>query len=195
MAGEHQPVPDSTTLVRLLADRDRRLVVAGLVLGASEPGDIAAQVGLGLREVMSSLDRLVAGGLVERLSIPGEGERFHLLEEAFQLAARSEAAAAAGQDRPSRFADHPADVRHILERALPAGRLAALPTKHAKRLVVLDHIAQRFEPGVHYTEHQVNAALRPLNEDVATLRRWLVDTGMLDRADGTYWRSGGSVEA
>ena len=59
---------------------------------------------------------------------------------------------------------------------------------------MLDELVQRFEPGEKYTERQVNALLSNADIDVATLRRHLVDYGMLDRADGSYWRSGGSVD-
>ncbi len=39
----------------------------------------------------------------------------------------------------------------------------------------------------------MNAILRSFDDDVATLRRYLVDEGFLDRSDGFYWRSGGTV--
>ena len=32
------------------------------------------------------------------------------------------------------------------------------------------------------------------NSDYAALRRYLVDEGMLSRADGVYWRTGGRYE-
>ncbi len=76
----------------------------------------------------------------------------------------------------------------------PAGRLAAVPARRGKRLVVLDHLAQRFELGRRYPEVEVNDLLRPAHPDVAALRRYLVDEGFLDRAEGFYWRSGGTVE-
>ena len=74
------------------------------------------------------------------------------------------------------------------------GRLITLPAKRSKRLVVLDHVAQRFEPGERYPEAEVNQRLRSVHEDVAMLRRYLVDEGVLDRAGGIYWRIGGSVD-
>ena len=74
------------------------------------------------------------------------------------------------------------------------GRLSSIPSKHSKRLVVLDHLAQRFEPGVHYPETEVNAILRSAHDDVAALRRYLVEEGFLDREGGVYWRCGGTVE-
>jgi hypothetical protein len=73
------------------------------------------------------------------------------------------------------------------------GSLTAIPTKIRKRLVVLDHLAQHFEPGRRYDETDVNNTLRRYHPDVAALRRYLVEEGFLDRADGRYWRSGGTV--
>jgi hypothetical protein len=75
----------------------------------------------------------------------------------------------------------------------PDGSLTAIPTKMRTRLVVLDLLAQEFEPGERYDETQVNNALCAYHHDVAALRRYLVDEGFLDRADGLYWRSGGTV--
>jgi hypothetical protein len=75
----------------------------------------------------------------------------------------------------------------------PDGSLTAIPTRLRKRLVVLDLMAQHFEPGLKYSETQVNDVVRPFHPDVAALRRYLVEEGFLDRADGRYWRSGGTV--
>ncbi|MBC9822967.1 DUF2087 domain-containing protein [Terrabacter sp. MAHUQ-38] len=75
----------------------------------------------------------------------------------------------------------------------PDGTLTSIPTKIRKRLVVLDRLSQEFEPGEKYDESQVNNRLRAFHPDVAALRRYLVEEGFLDRADGLYWRSGGTV--
>lgn len=73
--------------------------------------------------------------------------------------------------------------------------LTAMPRPGRKRRIVLEHIAQLFEPGRRYDEVDVNLALRRVwPRDVAALRRYLVDERLLDRADGKYWRIGGPVE-
>ena len=82
----------------------------------------------------------------------------------------------------------------MLRTFLRGGRLVSIPTQHAKKLVVLDRLAQEFDIGVRYSERQVNAILRRFHDDVAALRRYLVDEGFLDRAAGEYWRTGGTVE-
>lgn len=74
------------------------------------------------------------------------------------------------------------------------GRLHTIPTKHAKLLVVLDHLAQRFEPGRTYPEKAVNEVLRAFHPDFAALRRYLVENQFLSRDGGVYWRSGGTFD-
>ncbi|RNM16420.1 DUF2087 domain-containing protein [Nocardioides pocheonensis] len=41
-----------------------------------------------------------------------------------------------------------------------------MPTRRAKRLLVLDEVAQLFELGRTYSEHEVNASLAPIHPDV-----------------------------
>ncbi len=74
------------------------------------------------------------------------------------------------------------------------GRLHTIPSKHAKLLVVLDHLAQSFEPGRTYPEPEVKETLTRFHPDHAALRRYLVENGFLAREDGVYWRSGGTVD-
>ena len=68
-----------------------------------------------------------------------------------------------------------------------------MPAKQSRQLALYDLIAQRFIPGVRYTELEVNRELMQLYDDYVTLRRGLIDFGLMDRADGQYWRSGGTV--
>lgn len=74
------------------------------------------------------------------------------------------------------------------------GRLASIPTKLSKRLVVLDLIAQDFEIGLTYPESEVNVILQRRHADHAALRRYLVENEFLERRDGQYWRAGGTVD-
>ena len=82
----------------------------------------------------------------------------------------------------------------MLRSFVRGGRLTAIPTQHSKRLVVLDRLAQEFEPGQHYTERQVNSILRRWHDDTAALRRHLVDDGFMARDHGEDWRAGGSID-
>jgi hypothetical protein len=74
------------------------------------------------------------------------------------------------------------------------GRLTAIPSKHSKLLVVLDHLSQSFEPGRTYPEAEVNDILGRVHPDFAALRRYLVENGFMTREDNRYWRSGGTFD-
>jgi hypothetical protein len=177
-------VPDARRLVGLLAEPDRRRVAAAMILGEVTLDGIARAARLDRRAVVDALDRLVAGGLVE----PGEPGVFVLLEETFKRAART-AAPPTGTAHP----DAPTDERRVLDTSFRDGRLVQLPARRSRRLIVLNRLAQRFEPGRRYRERDVNAVLRDVHDDTAALRRYLVDEGFLDRSGGEYWRSGGTV--
>ena len=76
----------------------------------------------------------------------------------------------------------------------PSGRLRSMPRPGRKRQIVLEHVVTVFEPGARYPEVEVNAILRAFHDDVAALRRYLVEAELLERADGIYWRIGGAVD-
>jgi hypothetical protein len=81
--------------------------------------------------------------------------------------------------------------RKVLKTYLDAdGRLKDFPTQQKKTEVILRHVVQAFEPGVRYTEKQVNEMLKRFNEDYARLRRYLVDFKLMSRqGGGEYWRN------
>jgi hypothetical protein len=141
--------------------------------------------GLETRPALRALQRLVDAGLVVR----DDDGTVRLLGDAFALAARVEAER---EPRPDEHRDEPADAARVLRAFVRDGRLVSIPTVHTKRLVVLDWLSQRFEPGRRYSEQMVNLLLGEVHADTAALRRYLVDDDFLARAGGMYWRAGGS---
>lgn len=92
-----------------------------------------------------------------------------------------------------RYATTEAEAEAILRGAFSSMepmRLRALPPKEKKKLVVLRAIADRFEQGVRYSGRQVDEVLSSIHDDRATLRRYLIEYGFMDRTtDGReYWR-------
>jgi hypothetical protein len=70
------------------------------------------------------------------------------------------------------------------------GRLITIPHSGRRRQLLLAHLAERFEPGRLYTEQDVREKLSMVHDDHATLRRYLVDEGLLQRSNdgGAYGR-------
>jgi hypothetical protein len=174
-------------LVRLLAAPERLRVVAAIVLGASTVDEIRRATGLSTREIGRSLARLLDSGVVIR----DEEGRHWLVEDLFRQAAID-----AAPDQKAEAFEASEDASRVLRVFIRDGRLVSIPASLSKRRIVLDYLAQEFEPGRSYSERQVNAMLRRWHEDVASLRRYLVDEEFLEREEGgrAYWRAGGSFE-
>jgi hypothetical protein len=176
---------DAATIVGLLGEPNRLKVVAALALGAGTLEEVARLSGLSLKDVALAARRLARAGLVHR-----DRHVLALHTELFGAAARAAAEAA---PPPERLSDDPAEDA-VLSAFVRDGRLVSIPAQRTKRLVVLDHLVRVFEPGIRYPEREVNALLAVWHADVAALRRYLVDEGLLTREAGIYWRSGGWVD-
>jgi hypothetical protein len=68
------------------------------------------------------------------------------------------------------------------------GRLETIPASRERRQSLLAHVAKKFERGREYGEDEVNRILQGVYADHATLRRYLVDAGLLRRRAGVYRR-------
>lgn len=70
------------------------------------------------------------------------------------------------------------------------GKIKTFPAQEKKYLVILKYVVKAFEPGVRYSEKQVNETLSRFNEDTSQLRRDLVDFHFMARegGGGAYWK-------
>lgn len=76
----------------------------------------------------------------------------------------------------------------VLKTFFKRGRLTQIPAQLKKQQVVIERLAQEFEPGRRYTEQEVNHILLGFHEDVASLRRYLIENKLMQRERGIYWR-------
>src|SRR5262245_51784982 len=90
----------------------------------------------------------------------------------------------------------PGERRHLTDREkvvrafIRDGRLVSIPAKPKKRELLLPVILDRsFPEDRDYEEKEVNMRLALLHPDVAALRRYLVDYGLMTRLAGVYRRA------
>lgn len=157
--------PDS--VVRALAEPARLRAYAAVVLGAGTLADIAAASGLTTKAAATALRKLREAGLVE-----GEPARPADLK-----------ALAATLTDPM-----PADG---LAPFVRGDKLISLPVAPERRRKILEHVASKaLEPRTYYEETEINDRLRQWCDggevDHVTVRRYLVDLGLLERGGGLY---------
>jgi hypothetical protein len=174
--------PAPALVLGRLADERRARVFAAVALGASDAASVAERAELSSDQTARALAALVGTGLVRR-----DEDGLHV-----DLGVLGEAARAAStpRRRPTLEGATPEQAAVARNFVTEDGRIRALPVRAAKRRLVLAWVANRFEPGRRYDEREVNGLLLAVHDDVASLRRFLVDEGFLERAAGVYWRAG-----
>ena len=182
------PGVNYTSIVSTLLD-PVRLMVAGSIAGrARTVANIAEYTGVEERDVVAAIGTLRQVGLVEQ-----SDDGYTLPAPSLRRLATELAETDVPMDPWVGFGMTD-DEQQILERFFQGRTLAEIPANRAKRLLVLERISLEFDLGTHYAEAEVNDILRGFHTDVATLRRYLVDEGRLDREAGQYWRSGGRTD-
>lgn len=163
----------------LLAENDRLRTYAAVVLGAGTIDEIVELGGVSAVQVGKAMRKLTRGGLVTS----DENGRFTAGPQVFKDAVM----AADARDRPEPLDSDP-ERDALLQAVFRHGRLRHLPSSTSKQIVVLEHLVTDFSFDRRYPESEVNALLKERYDDHATLRRYLVDHGLLARAAGVYWR-------
>ncbi|MCW4466031.1 DUF2087 domain-containing protein [Glutamicibacter sp. MNS18] len=122
------------------------------------------------RTTTKNLERWEKSGLLSR-----DGSGWALNEKMLNEVLRSQA--------------KPATDREGVERFFTGLRLDTLPAKPAERFEVLKYIRDAvIQPDDRLTETQLNERLRVIHPDVALVRRYMVDHGLVHRAgDGSVY--------
>ena len=172
---------DISAFLRIMVDPVRLAVLGAAAVGPVDPASIAVATGVTVRRVQREIGGLTQAGLL----VDGRLDTALLQRLAAQMPRVPEADPAVIEG-PWTAAES-----RVLQTFFSGDRLTEIPAAQGKRRVVLERLAMEFEPGVRYREQEVNFALQLFHPDYAALRRYLVDEGIMTRADGVYWRTGG----
>ena len=173
------------TLFRTLAD-PARLRVLGLLAERPHTGrELSERLGLTPPTVSHHMRRLVGLGIVSATP-QAQSIRYRLDVEALRDATNFTTTEDAPTDERTAEASADRERAKVLRDFFDGEQLKQIPAQRKKRVIVLEHLLTRFEPGRAYPERAVNDLLRTAHPDVATLRRELVDYGFMNRAQGIY---------
>ena len=174
---------DIRAFLSIVLDPTRLAILGHAVSRPVDASQIAQTLGLREREALEAIGKLKASGL---LTAEGLLDRDALRELATSLPTMPPP-----DERVTGSGIWTGAEAPVLSRFFSGERLVEIPSAQAKRRTVIERLAMEFEPGVRYQEREVNFTLQLWHADYAALRRYLVDEGFMDRADGAYWRTGG----
>ena len=177
-------VTEATTLdlIRAVLDPVRLAVLGASATGAVDIKKMSATLNVPRAEIARAVGDLRSSGLLRPDGTLDSGS--------LRTIARSLPDSSGGSGMPVEgpWTDEEAQV---LGRFFADGRLVEIPSAAKKRRLAMEKIALEFQPGRRYSEREVNLAVQLIHDDYAAIRRYLVDEGFMDRADGAYWRTGG----
>ncbi len=181
--------PELVAIFKALADSSRLKIVGLLAQQPYSVEQLAALLNLKPSTVSHHLARLSEVGLVSARA-ESYYNVYHLektaLEETTRRIFSSEEMSVATADIDLDAYDR----KVVADFTRPDGSLKTIPAQRKKLDAVLRHVVKAFEPGVRYSEKQVNEILSRFHSDTATLRRELVGSKLMQRegGGGEYWR-------
>jgi hypothetical protein len=169
---------DLSLLFKALAD-PARLRILGLLAERAHAGhEIADRLSLTPPTISHHMRRLVAARLVD-VAPEAQSRIYSLRTDAIR-----ELSGSVLSDPGARPASE--EENAVLRSFFDGPRLRQIPASRKKRVIVLRRLLERFSPDRSYPESEVNDLLREAHDDVATLRRELVDYGFMVRDRGIY---------
>jgi len=175
----------SIELFKALADLSRLRILRTLAEGEQYGEEIAKRLSLAVSTVSFHLKKLAKAGLVI-----AKREQYYTVYQLNSAAMRTSLQdLLAGESGDEEIqAKRMAHFRSaVLNTFMPDGRLHKIPVQKKKRLIVLQSLLQEFHPERSYSEEEINRRLGIYSDDYCTLRRLLIDEGLMSRRDGNYW--------
>ena len=185
----HQPLPSDryqelARAFRVLADPARLRILGALATESLTGVDLARRLELTPATISHHLAKLENAGLVA--SSPAGTAKYYELRGKFFDPRRFSTTTTPAAGDTSGLSRGERDRERTLRAFFDGERLRSIPANRKQLVIVIQHLLHRFEPERDYPERAVNDLLRTAHDDVATLRRELVDYGYLIRANGIY---------
>jgi predicted transcriptional regulator len=186
---EEEMVRELLEFFKALAETNRLKIVGLLAQQPSSVEAIADTLGISVSTASHHLARLSKAGLVSARA-DGHFYIYSLHTEAIEEMAQR-LLSKETLPRLSESIDLDAFERKVLATFTDSeGKIIAFPAQEKKFICLLKYVLKSFESGRHYSEKEVNAILLRFNEDVASLRRGLIEYKLMKRqgGGGEYWR-------
>jgi len=178
---------DSLTILKALGDPSRLAIVRALLAGPRCVEELAGFLDIAVSTASFHLTKLESAGIVRRTR-----DQYYALYSINNTILRMTLGdlitpGSGGECGTGDFREYRLKTLSTFFRN---GRLVKLPVQKKKRRIVLEHIATRFMEGRDYGESEVNTLITTVYDDYCTVRREMIDEGLMSRRGGAYRRTG-----
>lgn len=178
-------ISKSIEIMKSLADSSRLQVLNSLMEKAQYVEELAHRLNLAVSTVSFHLKKLEKAGLITKTK-----EQYYFVyrinEELFNLSLRQLTSfnnidKYIQDERIGKYREK------VLKTFIKKGRLSKIPVQHKKKLIILDEFASKFKSGKKYEEEKVDSIINQVYGDHCTIRRLLIEEGMMKRDRQYYW--------
>lgn len=178
-------IEKSIEIMKSLADSSRLRVLNILLEKSQYVEELANRLNLAVSTVSFHLKKLEAAGLVNK-----KKEQYYVVyyvnDQIFNLTLRELTSFKNMEEyiQKERISNY---KEKVIKSFTNNGKVIKLPIQHKKRMIILGEIFNDIIPSKKYSETELNEVIKIKYDDYCTVRRELIDCGMLIRKKQIYW--------
>ncbi len=178
-------ISKSIEIMKSLADTSRLQVLNSLMDKPQYVEELAHRMNLAVSTVSFHLKKLEKAGLVNKVK-----EQYyivyHVNDAVFNLSLRQLTSFEnidkfIQDERIEKYRDK------VLKTFMKKNKLTKLPVQHKKKLIILDEFVKKFRTDKKYEEKEIDSIINQVYGDHCTIRRLLIDEGLMKREKQIYW--------
>ena len=178
-------ISKSIEIMKSLADTSRLQVLNAVLQKPQYVEELAHRINLAVSTVSFHLKKLEKAGLVCK-----KKDQYYIIyqvnDEIFNLTLRE----LTSFDNIEKFVQDERVEKYrqkVLKNFMQNKRLTKLPVQRKKKLIILDEFVKKFSSNKTYTENEVDSLINETYGDHCTIRRLLIEEGIMQRENQIYW--------
>ncbi len=177
---------DAIKLFKCLADKSRLQILKSLVIEDMYVERLAERLGITPPTVSFHLKKLTEAGMVTSYKSQYY-MMYSLCREVFETSILD--IVCERSDEAELQAQRDEDYRQkVIDSFFEYGKLKTIPAQRKKKRIILEKIAESFEPDRVYKEQEVNEIISRFHEDYCTIRRDMISEKLMGRDAEGYWK-------
>lgn len=180
-------IKTSKEILKSLSDESRLQVLNALIDKPQCLEELTTRINLAPSTISFHLKKLETAGLVNK-SKEQYYTIFQLNNDIFNLSLRE----LVSFDNIEKYKQEKRveDFRKkVLKTFFKGKKLLKLPVQHKKKMIVIEHILESFEPNIEFNEKEVDSIINQSYEDHCLIRRLFIEEGFMTRDNGIYKRT------
>lgn len=171
-------------IIKALADESRLLILNSLLEKAQYVEELAERLRLSPSTISFHLKKLEEAGLVRKVKSQYYAI-YHINTEILDLKLKEfiRFNNDAHPEQEERIKKYREKVINIF---MKNGSLIKMPAQYKKRRIILEKIAENFQPEKVYTELEIDNIIKESFDDYCAIRRYFIDEGIMQRKNGLY---------